>query len=137
MAAFAIPASVLDRANSALRALPTWAVYLGGALPFAALVYGAIYGGLGPDPVNGLERELGEWGLRFLIASLAITPLMKLGLRAIKFRRAIGLLGFFYISLHFLVWITLDLALRWGQIGGELYKRPFIAVGFAALAIRN
>lgn len=124
--------AVLDSFNGAARRLPTWVIYLCGVIPFAALVYSAIFGGLGADPVKALENELGQWGLRFLVASLAITPLMRLGLRLLKFRRAVGLVGFSYICLHFLVWITLDLALRWGQIGSELYKRPFILVGFAA-----
>lgn len=124
--------AVLDSFNGAARRVPTWVIYIVGAIPFAMLVYNSLYGGLGPDPVKGLEKELGEWGLRFLVASLAITPLMRTGLRLLKFRRAVGLVGFYYICLHFLVWITLDLALRWGQIGSELYKRPFIVVGFAA-----
>ncbi len=124
--------AALDSFNSTARRVPSWVIYALGALPFAMLVYNSLYGGLGPDPIKGLEKELGEWGLRFLVASLAITPLMRLGLRMLKFRRAIGLVGFYYICLHFFVWITLDLALRWGQIGSELYKRPFIVVGFAA-----
>lgn len=127
--------AVLDSFNSAARRVPSWVIYVLGAIPFAALVYGAIFGGLGVDPVKALENELGQWGLRFLVASLAITPLMRLGLRLLKFRRAIGLVGFYYICLHFMVWITLDLALRWGQIGTELYKRPFIVVGFAAFLL--
>ena len=124
--------AVLDRINGYARRMPSWVVYALGAIPFAALVYSALSGNLGADPVKALENELGQWGLRFLVASLAITPLMRLGLRLLKFRRAIGLVGFYYICLHFFVWITLDLALRWGQIGTELYKRPFILVGFAA-----
>lgn len=124
-----------DRFNGLARRLPVWAVYALGAVPFAFLVYGAIFGGLGPDPVKGLEKELGEWGLRFLIASLAITPLAKLGIRLLKFRRALGMLGFNYILLHFITWVTLDLALRWGQVITELYKRPFIVVGFTAFVL--
>lgn len=124
--------AVLDSFNGAARRVPSWVIYIVGAIPFAILVYNSLYGGLGPDPVKGLEKELGEWGLRFLVASLAITPLMRTGLRLLKFRRAVGLVGFYYICLHFFVWITLDLALRWGQIGSELYKRPFIVVGFVA-----
>ncbi len=127
--------AVLDQLNGYARRLPTWVIYILGAIPFAALVYAALFGGLGADPVKALENELGQWGLRFLVASLAITPLMRMGLRVLKFRRAIGLVGFYYICLHFLVWITLDLALRWGQIGTELYKRPFILVGFAAFLL--
>lgn len=127
--------AVMERLNGYARRVPSWVIYLLGAIPFALLVYGALFGGLGADPVKTLENELGQWGLRFLVASLAITPLMRLGLRLLKFRRAIGLVGFYYICLHFLVWITLDLALRWGQIGTELYKRPFILVGFAAFLL--
>jgi sulfoxide reductase heme-binding subunit YedZ len=121
----------MDQINRYLRRLPTWVVYLGGAIPAALLLYGAFFGGLGPDPVKGLERPLGEWGLRFLIASLAVTPLMRVGLRLLKFRRALGLLGFFYILAHFMVWIGLDMGLLWTQIAQDLFKRPYIIVGFA------
>ncbi len=126
---------MLNSFNGYARRLPTWVVYLGGALPFAVLVYGAFFGGLGADPVKALELNLGVWGLRFLIASLAITPLMSYGVRLVKFRRSLGLLGFFYILLHFATWMALDLGLRWGQIGSELVKRPFIIVGFGAFLL--
>lgn len=121
----------MESLNQLLRRLPTWVVYLGGAVPAALLIYGAVFGGLGPDPVKGLERPLGEWGLRFLIASLAVTPLMRVGLRLLKFRRALGLLGFFYILAHFAVWIGLDMGLYWPQIVGDLIKRPYILIGFS------
>ncbi len=126
---------MLGTFNGYARRLPTWVVYLGGALPFAILLYGAFFGGLGADPVKTLELNLGVWGLRFLITSLAITPLMTYGVRLLKFRRAFGLLGFFYILTHFATWMMLDLGLRWGQIGSELVKRPFIIVGFAAFVL--
>ncbi len=121
----------MDQVNRQLRRLPTWVVYLAGAIPAGLLIYAAFFGGLGPDPVKGLERPLGEWGLRFLIASLAVTPLMRVGLRLLKFRRALGLLGFFYILAHFGVWIGLDMGFYWPQIAGDLVKRPYIIVGFA------
>lgn len=122
----------MDRVNATLRRLPVWVVYLLGALPAVFLLVGAIAGGLGPDPVKGLERPLGEWGLRFLIASLSVTPLMRVGLRLLKFRRALGLLGFFYVLAHFAVWLGLDMGLYWSQIAADLVKRPYIVVGFAA-----
>ena len=122
----------MDRVNTALRRLPVWAVYLIGAAPAVLLLIGAFTGGLGVDPVKGLEHELGEWGLRFLIASLAVTPLMRVGLRLIRFRRALGLLGFWYVLAHFAVWIGLDMGLMWSQIAGDLVKRPYIMVGFGA-----
>lgn len=122
----------MDRINTELRRLPVWAVYLAGAIPASLLLLGAFTGGLGVDPVKGLEHELGEWGLRFLIASLAVTPLMRVGLRLIRFRRALGLLGFWYVLAHFAVWIGLDMGLMWSQIAGDLVKRPYIMVGFGA-----
>ena len=121
----------MDHINRQLRRLPAWVVYALGTLPAGLLIYSAFFGGLGPDPVKGLERSLGEWGLRFLIASLAVTPLMRVGLRLLKFRRALGLLGFFYILAHFAVWIGLDMGLYWAQIARDLVKRPYIIVGFA------
>ena len=126
---------MLSSLNNTARRLPTWVVYLSGTVPFGLLVYDALTGGLGADPVKTLELDLGIWGLRFLIASLAITPLAQIGLRLIKFRRALGLLGFFYIATHFLTWMALDLALRWSLIGAELVKRPFIIVGFGAFLL--
>ncbi len=123
----------MEPVNRALRRLPVWAVYAIGAVPAAVLLWGAVTGGLGPDPVKGLERPLGEWGLRFLIAALAVTPLMRLGLRLLKFRRALGMLGFWYVLTHFAVWVGLDMGLYWPQIAADLVKRPYIIVGFAGL----
>ena len=125
----------MDRVNTGLRRLPVWAVYLGGALPAALLLAQGIGGQLGIDPVKGLEHGLGLWGLRFLLASLAVTPLMRVGLRLMRFRRALGLLGFFYVLAHFAVWVVLDMGLLWSQIAGDLIKRPYIVVGFAALVL--
>lgn len=123
----------MDRINRLARRLPVWAVWLAGALPAALLIAAVAGNRLGVDPVKVLEHELGLWALRFLLASLAVTPLMRLGLRLMKFRRALGLLGFFYVLAHFAVWIALDMGLRWGQIAEDLWKRPYILVGFAGL----
>lgn len=122
----------MDQVNSLLRRMPTGVVWGLGLVPMAFLFWGAVNGSLGADPVKALELGLGEWGLRFLIASLAITPLMRLGLRLIKFRRAIGVTAFFYVTMHFVVWLVLDMGLRWGQIIEDLWKRPYILIGFAA-----
>jgi sulfoxide reductase heme-binding subunit YedZ len=85
-----------------------------------------------PDPAKVLERVLGTRGLQILIATLCITPLRWYGVNLLKFRRALGLMGFMFITLHFLTWMLLDLALRWSEILTELTKRPFIIVGFLA-----
>jgi sulfoxide reductase heme-binding subunit YedZ len=126
----------MDRLNSALRRLPTWAVYLGGALPFLWLAWNVAQGDLGPDPVKAVEHRLGELGLQFLIASLAVTPLRRVGLNLVRFRRALGLLAFGYVALHLTAWVWLDMGLRWSEVVADLWKRPYIIIGmlgFAAL----
>lgn len=122
----------MDRANAFARRVPTWAVYLFGALPLAFLVWGAVTGGLGVEPVKVIEHRLGELGLQFLLASLAITPLRRLGLNLIRFRRALGLIAFFYVALHLLAWVWLDMGLRWGEMGADLVKRPYVILGMVA-----
>lgn len=122
---------VLDRLSRQARRLPSWVVYGAGALPVAWLVWLVVSGGLGPDPAKVMERTLGEWALRFLLASLAITPLRQWGLNLLKFRRALGLLAFFYAALHLTVWVWPDMGLRWAQISDDLIKRPYILLGMA------
>jgi sulfoxide reductase heme-binding subunit YedZ len=122
--------------NGALRRLFTWPVYLAGLVPLAMLMWQATSGGLGVDPVKALERQLGLTALQLLLASLVITPLRRwTGVNLIRYRRAIGLLAFFYAGLHLLVWVTLDLQLRWAEIGADLVKRPYIIVGMLAFAL--
>ncbi len=119
--------------NRLARTVPNWVVYLLGAVPFVWLVWAVVTNGLGPDPVRAVENRLGLWGLQFLIATLSISPLRRVGIHLIKHRRALGLLTFFYIALHFAAWIGLDMALDWGQIVTALWKRPYILIGFAGL----
>jgi sulfoxide reductase heme-binding subunit YedZ len=126
---------MMELINNRLRRLPTWPVWLALTLPAGFLIWGAALGRLGPDPVRALEAELGEWGLRFLLASLAITPLARLGIRAIRFRRALGVMGLAYIGLHFTTWVVLDMGLLWSQILSDLYKRPYILVGATGLLL--
>ncbi|MFV0335988.1 MAG: protein-methionine-sulfoxide reductase heme-binding subunit MsrQ [Tropicimonas sp.] len=118
-----------------MRRLPAWPLYLLGAVPVFWLFWRGVQGGLGVDPVKAIEHRLGLWGLWWLIASLAITPLMRLtGLRLLKFRRAIGLTGFFYIVAHLLVWLVLDVQIL-SQIWADILKRPYITVGMAAFGL--
>jgi methionine sulfoxide reductase heme-binding subunit len=127
----------MDWLNSRGRRVPTLAVYLGGLVPLGLLVWGAVAGGLGVDPVRAIEHRLGELGLQFLLASLAITPLRRfLGLNLIRFRRALGLLAFAYVSLHLVAWAWLDMGLRWSEMAADLVKRPYVIlgmIGFLAL----
>jgi methionine sulfoxide reductase heme-binding subunit len=120
---------MIDAVNQAARRLPTWPVYVLGMLPFAWLIWLAVQNDLGPNPAEALERQLGEYGLKFLIAALCVTPLRWAGVNLVKFRRALGLLAFAYILLHLATWIGLDKALRWSEILADLYKRPYIIIG--------
>ncbi len=116
--------------NQAFRRVPAWPVYLLGAAPFALLVIQVLTGDLGVDPVKTMERALGEWGLKFIVAGLCISPLRwATGVSLIRYRRAIGLLAFFYVALHLTTWVVLDLQFRWAEIGADLIKRPYIIVG--------
>lgn len=103
-------------------------------LPLAHLVWDAAQGTLGTDPVAQLEHHSGDWALRLLLATLAITPLRRLSgwHKIVRFRRMLGLFAFFYVSVHLLVYLVIDLGGFWSQLLGEIVKRPYITVGFAA-----
>ncbi|OYW56608.1 MAG: sulfoxide reductase heme-binding subunit YedZ [Rhodobacterales bacterium 32-66-7] len=127
---------MMDRVNAFARRVPTWVVYGLGVVPLAFLVWGAVAGDLGVDPVKAIEKRLGLLGLQFLLASLAITPLRRVGLNLIRFRRALGLLAFGYVSLHLVAWVWLDMGLRWSEMAADLVKRPYVIlgmIGFVAL----
>lgn len=125
----------MDRINGYARRVPTWVVYTLGALPLAFLVWGAVAGGLGVDPVKAIEHQLGELGLQFLLASLTITPLRRFGFNLIKFRRALGLLAFGYVALHLVAWVWLDMGLRWGEMAADLVKRPYVILGMIGFVV--
>jgi methionine sulfoxide reductase heme-binding subunit len=125
----------MDWLNTQARRVPTWMIYLLGLVPLGFLIWGAIFGGLGPDPVKAIERGLGERGLQFLLASLAITPLRRVGLNLLRFRRALGLLSFVYVSLHLTAWVWLDMGLRWDEMLADLTKRPFVILGMVGFVV--
>lgn len=103
-------------------------------VPFALLVKGALDADLGANPLERVTDVTGQWGLRFLLLTLAVTPLRRLTgwNRLLRFRRMLGLFVFFYISLHFLTWVWLDQELNWGNITADIAKRPYVTVGFTA-----
>ncbi|MCR8826955.1 protein-methionine-sulfoxide reductase heme-binding subunit MsrQ [Pseudosulfitobacter koreensis] len=126
---------MIDRLNALARRVPAWTLYIVLLLPVPWLLYLALNGGLGRDPLKGLEHELGQWALQLMIAGLAITPLRRFaGLNLIGFRRAIGVVTFIYVALHFAVWLFLDVQI-WSQIWADILKRPFITIGFAAFVL--
>jgi sulfoxide reductase heme-binding subunit YedZ len=106
-------------------------------LPFAHLLYGAIADTLGANPAEALIRGTGDWTLRLLCLTLAVTPLRQwTGQHALaRFRRMLGLFTFFYACLHLLCYAWLDMGLVVGDIVRDIPKRPFILVGFAAFVL--
>ena len=121
--------------NSILRRIPVWAIYLLGGLPAPWLFYQGLTGGLGVDPIEALEHRYGELALQLLIVVLAISPARGLlGLNLLKFRRALGVLTFAYVSMHLLVWLVLDVQVP-SQIWADIVKRPYITVGMAAFVL--
>ena len=125
----------MDRVNTLARRVPTWVVYGLGLLPLGWLVWGAVTDGLGADPVKAIEHALGERGLQFLLASLAISPLRRVGLNLLRFRRALGLLAFLYVALHLTAWVWLDMGLRWTEMAADLTKRPYIIIGMVGFLV--
>lgn len=106
-------------------------------VPFIALVIGTVNNTLGANPVEIMTHETGEWTLRLLLVTLAITPLRRLSGKSwlIKLRRMLGLYTFFYACLHFITYIWLDQYFDWMEIIRDIPKRPFITVGFAAFVL--
>ncbi len=124
-----------DRINQAARRVPPWALYLLLALPAPWLFYLAASDQMGPEPIKALEHEYGELALQVLIAGLCVTPLRRyLGVNLLKFRRAIGVMAFVYVTAHLLVWLVLDVQFL-GQIWADILKRPYITVGMAAFVL--
>jgi len=107
------------------------------ALPFAWLFYGALSDSLGANPAEALIRRSGDWTLRFLCLTLAVTPLRQwTGLHALaRFRRMLGLTTFFYGCAHLLCYSWLDQGFELEVIARDIAKRPFILVGFTALLL--
>lgn len=124
-----------QRITSAVRRVPTWPIYLFGAAMPAWLLWLAATGGLGVEPIEALEHRLGELAIQFLILTLVITPIRDIfDIHLIKFRRALGLVAFIFATLHFLVWLVLDVQIP-SQIWADIVKRPYVTVGFAAFLL--
>ena len=105
--------------------------------PFILLLSKIFQNDLGPDPAQTLSIETGEWTLRFLLLTLAITPFTQIFkmIEIARLRRMIGLFTFFYGSIHFVSWMAFTLGFRWLAIVEELVERPYISVGFLAYVI--
>lgn len=132
------------RAAAAARPVSLWlrpgtkaVLFVACLLPLAWLIYGAWANRLGANPAEALIRATGDWTLRFLCITLAISPCRQwLQLPALaRFRRMLGLYTFFYLILHFLSYAWLDQGLDIDAIVRDIFKRPFILVGSAGLLL--
>jgi sulfoxide reductase heme-binding subunit YedZ len=113
-----------------------WLLYAVGLLPAVWGFWLGATGGLPGNPVKEFEHLLGLWALRFLVATLAITPLRDLvGTNWIRYRRALGLLAFWYVLMHFLTYMVLDQYLNFAAIIDDIVRRPFITIGMAAFVM--
>jgi sulfoxide reductase heme-binding subunit YedZ len=117
--------------------------------PLALLIWRAFTQQLGADPVNEITHKTGDWTIRFLLITLAVTPVRRLTkqYKLIQFRRMLGLFAFFYGCLHFLTWVLLDKVLSLQALGDlrfaslmqqmaiDIGKRRFITVGMISLGL--
>lgn len=114
-------------------------VFVASLIPFA-LVVGDLFGitgTLGANPVEEIQDRFGNWGLRYILIALSVTPLRTIShwTWLVRFRRMLGLFAFFYILMHFLTWLFLDQGFLLSAIAEDIVKRPFITIGFAAFLI--
>ncbi|MCW1410382.1 protein-methionine-sulfoxide reductase heme-binding subunit MsrQ [Rhizobium sp. 1AS11] len=113
-----------------------WLLYVVGLVPAAWTFYLGATDQLGADPVKSFELFLGIWTIRFLILTLAVSPARELfGWNYLRYRRALGLLTFYYALMHFTVYMVLDQAMDIAAVINDVLKRPFIMFGMAALAM--
>lgn len=106
-------------------------------VPLAMLVWDGFHDALGANPVEKITHRTGDWSLRFLLITLAVTPLRKLfgWKQLIKLRRMFGLFAFFYVCIHFSVYIVFDHFFDLNEIAKDILKRPYVTVGFAAFVL--
>ena len=112
-------------------------VFLICLVPLGVLIWEAFNGGLGSNPTQFLEHATGDWTLRFVAITLAVTPLRKL-LRQpqlIRFRRMLGLFAFFYACCHLSVYLTFDQVFDLHGIYADVLKRRYITVGFTGFVL--
>lgn len=124
-----------QRINLAMKSVPAWPLYIVGALPPVWFLYLGLTGGLGVEPIKALEHRLGELALQVFIATLAITPVRDwTGVNLVKYRRALGLITFYYVLCHLLVWLVLDVQIL-SQIWADIVKRPYITIGMLSFVL--
>ncbi len=112
-------------------------VFLACLIPLGWIVWRAVTGDLGANPVEAVNRHLGDWAIRSLLLALAVTPMVRLTGKPVvmRFRRMLGLFAFFYAALHISNYVIADQAFNWADIWADIVKRKFITVGMATFLI--
>lgn len=112
-------------------------VFLGCLVPLVRLLYLAYMGDLGANPIEFLTHSTGKTALILLMITLAVSPARRLLAQPwlIRFRRMLGLFAFFYVCLHFLIYVVLDHFFNWHRIVADVAKRPYITAGFTAFLL--
>lgn len=120
-----------------MKKLAKAAAFILALVPLALLIRGTLTNSLGINPAETIQLETGRWSLRFLLLSLAVTPLRRVtGWNVvIQYRRMLGLFAFFYSTLHVISYWSFDLGFAFAALMGDVFKRPFIALGFAAFVL--
>lgn len=116
-----------------------WVMLVVGLLPLASLVIQTVQDQLGANPAETLIRALGDWTLRGLCLTLAVTPVRTVmgWPELLRYRRMLGVLTFGYASLHLLGYAWFDMGFEWADIARDIAKRPFILVGFTAFVVMS
>lgn len=130
----AAPGAAAQRVNGWLRRVPAWPVY-GLGFAWMAWLFFRAASGVSAEPIDWLERAYGETSLQLLVATLAVTPVRRfLGVNLLKFRRALGLMVFFFVLAHLLVWAVLDVQAL-SAVWADILKRPYITIGMAGFVL--
>ena len=113
------------------------AIFIAALIPAAMLAYYAVQGDLTANPIEFITHFTGDWAIRFLVITLAVTPIRRLTgwNQIIQLRRMLGLFAFFYATLHFLTWFVLDWFFDFRQMAEDIGKRPFITLGMATFVM--
>lgn len=120
-----------------VRRVVTPLVFAVGLAPIAVLAGRAATGGLGVNPIEEATLVTGRWALRFLLATLSVTPLRRLTgwQELVRVRRPLGLFAFAYAAGHFSIYVAVDQFFAWRFIAADIAKRPYITVGFTAFVL--
>ena len=112
-------------------------LFVAALIPAAYLSYALMNDGLGANPAEALQTQTGIWALRFLVLTLAVTPIRRVTgwNRVIQYRRMRGLFAFFYAFLHLLTYAVLDRYLDFAGVWDDVAKRPFITAGMVAFVL--